>query len=258
MLKFAANISFMFQEIPFLDRFQAAKECGFKGVEYTISYEYDAHEIAQHLRHSDLELVMFNAPVGDLSAGEIGIGALPHKKDEFKASIEKALLYAREQEAKRIHVLSGIVPTIDEYENYMQTYIENLRYAATKFAPHSITLFVEPLNARRFPGYLIQTVKQARDVIEAVGLPNVALQFDCYHVQITEGNLATRFIENFNLIKHIQIAGVPERHEPNIGEINYPYLFDIFEKSGYSGWIGCEYNPKTTVKAGLSWLPIKH
>lgn len=253
MLRFAANLSTLFLENPFLERFQAAQECGFKGVEFRLAYEYPVKEIAYCLKQTNVELVSFNAPVGN-RLGDAGLAALPDRKREFMDSVELALAYARELCCPRIHVQSGFVPSDDQYPLYFETCIENLRYAANKFAPFGITLLIEPVNRHTAPGYFIENIKQAKELIQAIKLKNLALQFDFFHVQMTEGNLANRFLENLSLIEHIQIAGVPERHEPDIGEIYYPYLFDIIEKSGYSGWIGCEYNPQKSTRECLGWI----
>lgn len=254
MLKFSANLNFQFQEVPFLDRFQAAKDCGFQGLEFIWAENYQPKDIAQQLDKTGLPMVQFTAFPGNFAEGRLGIAALPHRKEEFKETIDVALSYARELHCKKIHVLSGIVPEEEQYSLYFDTCVENLRYAATLFAQLGITLLVEPMNKRRAPGYMIEKIAQAKNLIAAINKDNVALQFDFYHVQITEGDLTTRFLENLNLIKHIQIAGVPDRNEPNLGEINYSYILDTIEKSGYSDWIGCEYTPKTTTKEGLGWL----
>lgn len=256
MLRFSANLSFQFLELPFLERFKAAKDCHFKAVEYMFAYDHQPNEIAQVLKETNLELVLFNAPPGDLKGGEVGLAALPHRKNEFRDSIETVLSYATKLQCKRIHVLSGIVPSTEHYSLYFETCVENLRYAAKKFASFGITLMIEPLNKGLIPGYLIEKIGQAKEMIEAVNEKNVALQFDIYHIQLTEGNITNRYMENFKLIQHIQIAGVPDRHEPDLGEINYRYLFEIIEKSGYNGWIGCEYLPKTTTQEGLGWLNL--
>jgi hydroxypyruvate isomerase len=254
MLRFSVNISMHFKELPFLERFKAAKECGFQGVEYHFAYDYSPNAIAELLKETNVELVVFDAPPGNMQAGDLGIAALPHRKEEFKDSIELVLAHATTLQCKRINVFSGLVPSKDAYQDYFNTYVENVRYAAARLAPYDITLLIEPLSRQTYPGYLLEKLEQATEIIEAVKAKNVGLQFDFYHLQLSEGNLTAIFLENLNIIKHIQIAGVPGRHEPIDGEINYPYIFDLIKKTNFNGWVGCEYHPKTTTKEGLGWL----
>ena len=253
-LRFSASLSFLFQELPIFERIHAAKECGFQGIEFSSPYNADPKEIRNELKRTNMEFVLLSAPAG--KSGEKGIAALPHRKKECKESIELALAYANELDCKKINVLSGILPATEDYALYLETYIENLRDAAQRVAPYEITLMIEPFCRRVFPGYLIETIEQAKEVIKRVNEKNVAILFDCFHIQSTEGNLATRFLENIDLIQHVHIAGVPGRHEPMLGEINYSYLFDIIKKSSYAGWIGCEYIPIGKTKEGLEWLGI--
>jgi 2-dehydrotetronate isomerase len=231
MPKFAANLSFIFQEVGFLDRFAAAAECGFKAVEYLSPYEHPPEVIAAQLSHHGLVQALFNMPPGDWAAGERGIAALPGRE----------------------HAMAGQWPAGRDRAEAEPTYIANLRYAAERLAGEGVMVVIEPINTRDIPGYFLNTTTQAMSVIERVGHPNLRLQLDLYHVQIMEGDLAHRVRGLGGQYPHVQIAGNPGRHEPDVGEINYPFLFDLFDEIGYSGWIGCEYRPKGETRAGLGW-----
>jgi hydroxypyruvate isomerase len=255
MPRFSANLTMLFNEVPFRDRYAAAAAAGFSGVECLFPYEVPADELAHLLAELGLVQVLFNLPPGDWDAGERGIAALPDRVDEFRDSVDVALSYARKLGCPTLHVMAGLVPDGADRDAMHRTYIENLRYAADVVADDGIDLAIEPLNDRDVPGYFLPRIDMAAEIVEEVERPNVGLQFDVYHVQIMDGDLATRIARHAPLIRHVQIAGVPERHEPDIGEIAYPYLFELFDHLGYAGWIGCEYRPRTTTVDGLGWLP---
>ena len=254
MPKFAANLSMMFGEVHFMDRFDAAALAGFKGVEFLFPYDYDADAIAAAVHKAGLSQALFNLPPGNWEAGERGFGALPGREDAFDAALDKALAYASVIGNELLHVMSGIVPDGTNREACTETLIANRKRAAPKAAAAGKTLIIEPINTRDIPNYFLNRQAQARAIIEAVGADNVGLQFDFYHCQIVEGDMAKTFEAHRDIIRHVQIAGVPERHEPNIGEINYPYLFDLMDRHGYEGWVGCEYRPKAGTVEGLTWI----
>lgn len=254
MPKFAANLSMMFNEVDFLDRFDAAAMAGFKGVEFLFPYDWDAVELRAKLEAAGLAQALFNLPPGDFAKGDRGFGAMPGREADFDAALDKALAYADTLDCELLHVMSGIVPAGVSRDACTETLVANLRRAAPKAAASGRTLIIEPINTRDIPGYFLNTQDQARAIIEAVGADNVGLQFDFYHCQIVEGDLARTFERQLDLVRHVQIAGVPERHEPNVGEINYPYLFDLMDRLGYDGWVGCEYRPKAGTVEGLGWM----
>ncbi|TMJ58071.1 MAG: hydroxypyruvate isomerase family protein [Alphaproteobacteria bacterium] len=253
MPKFAANLSFIFQEVGFLERFAAAAACGFQGIEYLSPYEYPPEVIAEQLKRHGLEQALFNMPPGDWAAGERGIAALPGREQEFRDGVETALTYAKATNCRLVHAMAGLVPEGSDRAAAQRAYVANLRHAAERLAPESVTVVIEPINNRDIPGYYLNTTTQAMQVIGAVGHPNLKLQLDLYHVQIMEGDLAHRIRALAGRYPHVQIAGNPGRHEPDVGEINYPFLFDLLDELGYSGWIGCEYRPKGETRAGLGW-----
>ena len=254
MPNFAANLTLMFNEVPFLDRFKAAKDCGFDAVEFLFPYEHKADEIAEKLDANGLTLALFNLPPGDWDAGDKGMSAIPGREQEFKDSVGVALEYARTFGNKTVHMMGGIIPGGVSMEQAFETYVTNYQYCADAFADLGIDVILEPLNTRDVPGYMISQNSSARSVIAAVERPNTGLQFDFYHVQIMSGDLATQFETHLDITKHVQIAGVPERFEPNVGEINYPYLFDLMDRLGYEGYVGCEYKPQNGTEAGLGWM----
>jgi len=253
MPNFAANLSMMFQEVPFLDRFEAAARCGFKGVEFLFPYDHPPEAVAERLRRNSLTQTLFNMPPGDWGAGERGIAALPGREQEFRDGIGRALSYAKATGCRLLHAMAGLWPAGKDKAEAMPTYLDNLRHAADRAAPEGITIVIEPINTRDIPGYFLNTTTEAMALIERAGRPNVKLQFDLYHVQIMEGDLATKIRALAGHYPHVQIAGNPGRHEPDIGEINYPFLFDLFDETGYAGWIGCEYRPRSETRAGLGW-----
>lgn len=254
MPRFAANLSTLFTELPFLDRFAAAAAAGFRGVEYLFPYEFPKEAIAERLAAHGLTQVLFNLPPGDWHAGERGIAALAGRQEEFRESVDLALDYARATGCRTLHVMAGVVTDEAGRAAAWDRYLESLRHACGRAAADGITLVVEPLNTRDVPGYLLTRQAEARQAIEAVGAANLGLQFDLYHCQITEGDLSVHLRDYADVIRHIQIAGVPDRHEPDTGEVNFPYLFDAIDRQGYAGWVGCEYRPRGETTAGLGWL----
>jgi hydroxypyruvate isomerase len=254
MPKFAANLSMLFTELPFLDRFKAAADAGFKGVEFLFPYDYPSAEISDRLDAYDLTQVLFNMPPGKWDTGERGIACLSDRRDEFRTGVDAALKYARALSCKHVHCMAGIAPATLDLQLVRQTYVENLRFAAEAFASDGIDLLIEPINTKDMPGYFLNRTPQALDIIAEVALPNVRLQYDCYHMHIMEGGLAATLERNLSSIAHVQIADSPGRHEPGTGEIDYPAIFKHLDQIGYKDWIGCEYRPKDGTLAGLGWM----
>jgi 2-dehydrotetronate isomerase len=253
MPKLAANLSMMFQEVGFLDRFAAAAAAGFRGVEFLFPYEFPPFEIAARLQRNRLTQVLFNLPPGDWSNGERGMAALPGREEEFMAGLERALDYALATGCTRLHAMAGNYPVEQGREEGTRVYIDNLQRAADRLAGHGITLLIEPINTRDMPNYFLNTTSQATAVLREVGRDNVKLQLDLYHCQIMEGDLAMHIRKLAGDYSHVQIAGVPDRHEPDLGEIDYDYLLGLFDEIGYGGWIGCEYRPAAETRSGLGW-----
>ncbi len=253
MPKFAANLSFLFNEVDFLNRFEAAARAGFKGVEYLFPYAWPAEEIGDRLTRHGLTQALFNLPPGNWEAGDRGIAAQPGREGEFQDSVATGLAYAQALGCRQVHAMAGLAPEGADRERMEQTYIDNLKFAARACAEQGVRLLIEAINTRDMPGYFLTHSRQAFQVIEAVGSDNLFFQYDIYHMQIMEGNLAATITANLDKIGHFQLAGVPGRHEPNVGEIHYPFLFDLLDDKGYDGWIGCEYRPKTTTTDGLGW-----
>jgi hydroxypyruvate isomerase len=256
MPKFSSNLWFMFTEVPFLDRFAAAADAGFQAVEFAFPYAYPVDKVAESLHRAGLKQVLFNMPPGDLEAGDRGLSCIPGREAEFEASVDKALEYARALQCPRLHTMAGVVPPYADRQAYEDTYVRNIKAAAQKAAEHNIALLLEPLNSRDVPGYLLSKQAQAQQFVKRINEPNVSIQLDLYHCQIMEGDLAMHIQEMKGQYAHVQIAGVPGRHEPDVGEINYPYLFDVLDETGYDGWIGCEYRPKGKTTDGLGWIAV--
>jgi hydroxypyruvate isomerase len=255
MPKFAANLTMMFNEVPFLDRFAAAAEAGFTAVEFLFPYAYTKTEVRARLREAGLLQVLFNLPPGDWGAGERGLAALPGRQAEFRESVAKALEYAEALECPRLHAMAGIVPADLESKICEDVYVENLRFAARAARSAGVRIMIEPINARDMPGYFLSRTEHARRIIEAVSADNLFLQYDIYHAQISEGFLVETFRANRSFIGHVQIAGVPGRYEPDAEqEINYPFVLAAIDAAGYDGWIGCEYRPRAGTVQGLNWL----
>jgi hydroxypyruvate isomerase len=250
MLRLAANISFLFKELPFLERFAAAAENGFKLVECHWPYDNPTEVLRDRLERHGLSLVMVNTTPGNLEAGDFGLGAVPGREADFQAALDQALHYVSALGATRIHCMAGKVPVTATAH---RTFIDNLRRGADKAAERGVTLVIEPINTRAAPGYFLTNSQQAADIIGEVGRPNVKLLFDVFHLQIMEGDITTRLERLKPLIGHVQIAAVPSRAEPDEGEINYRAVFDALERIGYDGVVGCEYLPRAGTKDGLVW-----
>ncbi|MFD2191413.1 hydroxypyruvate isomerase [Pistricoccus aurantiacus] len=254
MPKFAANLSMLYTEIDFLDRFKAAADAGFEGVEYLFPYDFEAAEIKKRLDDNGLTQVLHNLPAGDWGAGERGIACHPDRVDEFREGVDKAIEYATTLGCKQVNCLTGIKPDNVSDEEARKTVVENLRFAADKLKQAGILLVAEPVNTRDIPGFFLNRTEQAIALFDEVGSDNLKLQYDIYHMQIMEGDLAPTIEKHFDRIAHVQLADNPGRHEPGTGEINYPFLFDHLDRLGYEGWIGCEYKPKAETNEGLGWM----
>ena len=254
MPKFAANLTMMFNEVPFLRRFEAAAAAGFTAVEFLFPYEHDAADIATALKKHRLQNVLFNLPPGDWSAGERGLASLPGREAEFRESVKTALATAKVLGTPRLHAMAGLLPEGADLALHRSTFIDNLRHACAETARHGITMLIEPINTRDIPGYFLNTQAEAHAVREEVGAANLKVQMDLYHLQIVEGDVATKLRRYLPQVGHIQIAGVPERHEPDTGELDYAYLFRLLDEFGYQGWLGCEYRPAGDTVAGLEWF----
>jgi len=266
MPRFAANLSMLYPELDFLDRFQAAARDGFQGVEFLFPYAYEPRHLAARLQANGLQQVLFNAPPGDWEGGEKGLASVPGREADFQASIRQALDYAQALECPRIHVMAGLVAAGTERAEVRPTYVANLQWAAAEAAKQQVDLLIEPINLRDVPGFFLNRQDHAHELLAEIGAANVKVQMDLYHCQIVEGDVAMK-IRNYlptGRIGHFQIAGVPERHEPDVGEMNYPYLFQVIDEvsaqCGWQGWVGCEYRPARGLApggttAGLGWLP---
>jgi len=253
MPKFAANLSMLFADAPFLDRFARARQAGFEAVEFLFPYAYPAEQIAALLKQHQLKLVLFNLPPGDWDAGERGMACHPRRSDEFRTSVATALAYARALGVTQLHCMAGKVPPGVTPEQARATYLDNLRYAARQLQAAGINLLIEPINHYDMPGYFLNRSSQALEIIREAACPNLFLQYDIYHMQRMEGELSNTIQANLPLIKHMQIADTPGRHEPGSGEINYRHLFAFIDQIGYDGWLGCEYHPAAATEAGLGW-----
>jgi hydroxypyruvate isomerase len=254
MPRFDANLSMLFNEVPFLDRFAAAAAAGFRGVEFLFPYAHEKERLADVIRASALELVAFNMPPGDWDRGDRGLACDPRRKEEFQAGVAASIEYARALSCTRIHCMAGLRPRDCEEDLVRETYVGNVRFAAGELRKHGLTLLVEAINTRDIPGFYVSTSRQALALIDEIGASNVYFQCDLYHLQVMEGDLAHTLETRRDRIAHVQIADTPGRHEPGTGEINYPFLFEHLDRIGYQGWIGCEYRPLTTTEAGLGWL----
>lgn len=252
MPKFAANLSMMFTEHPFLDRFDAAAAAGFAAVEYLFPYEHSPADIAERLRRNDLTQALFNLPPGDFAAGERGLAALSGRAEEFRASVDRALEYAAATGVKRVHMMAGLASPSDP--KALVTYQGALELAARKFGEAGIDLVIEPINGRNMPGYFLNDFGLAQRLITATGMANVKLQFDIYHRQIMHGDVTMALRALMPITGHVQIASVPSRNEPDGEELNYPFLFEELDRLGYDGYVGCEYNPRGKTTDGLAWF----
>ena len=254
MPKLAANLSLLFAQLPFLERFAAAAKAGFRYVEYQVPYAFgSAADVAGRARAAGVEVVLHNLPIGDAAKGDRGIGCQPARVSEFREGVERAIEYATAAGCPRLNCLAGIAPLGVAREKLRETLIDNLRFAAGKLKAAGLTLLTEPANARSVPGFFLNTSKQGIEVIDAVGADNLRLQYDIFHMQIVEGDLAKTIERLLPRIGHMQLADVPDRHEPGSGEINYDFLLPEIDRLGYRGWIGCEYIPKGDTVQGLTW-----
>lgn len=249
MPRFSANLSFLFTELPFLDRFAAAAEAGFKGVEILFPYEWPAAEIAAALNANGLSLVLFNIWPGDWGSGERGLAGIPGREDEFEGRVAEALRYAEELGCLRLHAMAGLT----QHGANRETYYNNLARAARMAAPRGVDILIEPINSRDMPGYLLNRTGDARIAIEAAGAPNIGLQLDLYHRQVEEGGAGTAIAEFADLVRHYQIAGPPDRGEPDKGDFDSAQLFQMIDATDYRGWVGCEYRPRADTISGLDW-----
>ncbi len=254
MPKFNANLTMLFNEVGFLERFAAARDVGFKGVEYLFPYDYGKQELAERLQANQLTQVLHNLPAGDWARGERGIACLPDRVGEFQDGVGIAIEYAQALQCRQLNCLAGIAPPDADADRVRDTLVRNLRFAAGQLERAGIRLLIAPCNTRDIPGFFLNRSQQALDLIEQVGSGNLFLQYDVYHMQVMEGNLAPTMQRNLQRIAHLQIADNPGRNEPGSGEINYPFLFGFLDRLGYSGWIGCEYRPARATLEGLGWI----
>ncbi len=253
MPRFAANLSMMFNELPFMDRFAAAAKAGFKGVEFLFPYEHPAAEIRKRLNDNGLTLALFNMPPGNWGKGERGLASLPGRQGEFRDGVKQALDYAGALGGKLVHCMAGIVPSGVPQVTAASLYAANLAWAAEHAMAAGVKLVIEPINHRDMPGYFLNTQAQGAAVVEAIGRDRLGLQFDVYHVQTTEGDITKRMEQYLPVIAHMQIADVPARNEPGTGEIGWAFVFRRTDELGYRGWVGCEYRPAGETLAGLGW-----
>jgi hydroxypyruvate isomerase len=256
MPRFCANLTFLFTEVPFIERFAAAAKAGFEAVEYMSPYEYAKEELADALGTHKLTQVLFNLPAGDWAKGERGIACHPGRVGEFQDGIGKAIDYAAALGCAQVNCLAGLCPKDAADDRQRAALVSNLKFAALKLREAGVRLLIEPINDRvDIPGFYLTGSKQALEIMDEVGSDNLFLQYDIYHMQIMEGDLARTIERNLPRISHVQLADNPGRHEPGTGEINYPFLFDHLDRIGYAGWIGCEYKPLAKTEAGLAWRP---
>jgi hydroxypyruvate isomerase len=265
MPRFAANLSMLYPELDFLDRFEAAARDGFKGVEFLFPYAYEARELAARLKAHGLTQVLFNAPPGDWEGGDRGLACIPGREAEFRTGFGKALAYAQALDCPRVHVMAGLLPAGRDRDEVRPTYVGNLRWAAAEAVRQGLDLLIEPINTRDIPGFFLNRQDHAHELLAEIGAANLKVQMDLYHCQIVEGDLAMKIRQYLptGRVGHFQLAGVPERHEPDVGEINHEYLFGVIDEvarqCGWSGWIGCEYRPRLGAQpggtsSGLGWF----
>lgn len=253
MPRFAANLSMLFTELPFLDRFEAAARAGFNAVEFLFPYAFEAQDIRTRLDTHGLTLVLHNLPAGDWEAGERGIACHPDRTDEFRAGVARAITFAQALGVGQLNCLAGKAPPGVPDATLRGTLVANLRLAAAELKTAGLRLLIEPINSFDIPGFYLTHTAQALDLLDEVGADNAFVQYDIYHAQRMEGELAATLHRHLARIGHVQLADNPGRHEPGTGEINYPFLFAHLDRIGYSGWVGCEYKPATTTEAGLGW-----
>lgn len=265
MPRFAANLSMLYPELDFLDRFEAAAKDGFEAVEYLFPYAYAPNELKARLEANGLKQVLFNAPPGDWDKGEKGLACLPGREEEFRSAIGKAVEYAGVLNCPRVHVMAGLAPQEQDRATLRRTYVSNLAWAAKEMATAGLDALIEPINTRDIPGFFLNRQDDAHAIVQEVGAKNLKVQFDLYHCQVVEGDVAMKIREYLptGRVGHFQIAGVPQRHEPDVGEVNYDYLFGVIDEvsaqCGWDGWVGCEYRPARGAvaggtSAGLAWF----
>lgn len=259
MLRFAANLSMMYREYPFLERFAVAARDGFKAVEYLFPYNYPAADLAALLMDHGLHQVLFNAPAGRWESGERGLACLPGRQEEFRVEITRSLEYAQILDCPRVHVMAGVAPAHADGCELRDTFVSNLAWAAELASSANKDVLIEPINRGDIPGYFFNIQEEAHDFVAEIGMANLKVQMDLYHCQIVEGNVAMKLRKYLGPLKrtsvgHIQIAGVPGRHEPDCGELDYAPIFELIDELGFDGWIGCEYRPKRGTSEGLKWL----
>jgi 2-dehydrotetronate isomerase len=252
MPRFAANLTMMFNEVPFLDRFEAAAKAGFTAVEFLFPYAYPADAIGERLRANGLTQALFNLPPGNWDAGEKGFAALPERFEDLKQSLHTALPYAQATGVERVHLMAGLADRGDS--RAVEAFYKSLAWASEFFAPYGIDVVIEPINPRNVPGYFLNDFLFARDLIRELRIANLKLQFDIYHCQIIHGDVTMRLREMMPMIGHVQIASIPSRHEPDGEELNYPFIFAELDRLAYGGFVGCEYNPRGKTTDGLSWF----
>ena len=257
MPRFAANLTMLFGELPFLDRFAAAKAAGFGGVEYLFPYDFEKAALREQLQQHGLTQVLHNLPAGDWGAGERGIAIFPDRVDEFRDGVLRAIDYATALDCHQVNCLVGVAPPDADLFELNEVLLKNLRFAAAALARERIRLLIEPINTLDIPGFFLNRTAQALQIISDVGSDNLFIQYDIYHMQVMEGDIARTLQKHLDRIAHVQLADNPGRNEPGTGEINYPFLFRCLDRIGYRGWIGCEYKPETTTTEGLGWYAIQ-
>lgn len=253
MPRLAANLSMMFNEVPFLDRFAAARKAGFEGVEFLFPYDFPAAAIRERLSGEGLTQVLFNMPPGDWANGERGMACLPGRQAEFREGVKKALDYAAALDCRLVHCMAGLMPAGLSMTTATAIYAANLAWATEQAKAAGVKVAIEPINHRDMPGYFLNTQAQGAAIVDAIGRDRLGLQFDVYHVQVTEGDIARRMEQFMPVIVHMQVADVPARNEPGTGEIGWQYVFRRMDELGYQGWVGCEYRPAGDTVAGLDW-----
>ncbi|HEY1291208.1 MAG TPA: 2-oxo-tetronate isomerase [Burkholderiales bacterium] len=254
MPRFAANVSTLFTEVGFLERFAAARKAGFRAVEYQYPYDFAPAEVARAAREAGVEVVLHNMPQGDAQKGERGTACLPGREQRFRDDLELAIEYARAARCASLHLMAGVVPAGAERASLHATYVANLRHAAKHLGAEGMRLLIEPLSERTVANCFLRSSAQAAQVLEEVAAGNALLQYDLFHMQLMEGNLAATIERLLPRIGHLQIADAPGRHEPGSGEINFDFIFKHVDAIGYAGWIGCEYNPSRGTLEGLQWV----
>jgi hydroxypyruvate isomerase len=254
VLKFSANLSFLYPDKPFLERFAAAAADGFPAVEYLGPYADPKEKVAETLKAAGLQQALFNTPSGDWAGGERGIGSHPDRVDEFRTGVATAIDYARALDCPKVNVLAGIAKPGADLQHLEDTLVDNLKYAAPRFADAGVKLVIEPINTRDIPNFFLATTKQAERILERVGHDNLYIQYDIYHMQVMQGDLVPTYERLKDRIAHIQIADNPGRNEPGTGEINYRFVFAALDRLGYDGYVGCEYKPKAGTSEGLAWM----